>query len=61
MPDSYESMGHKETKSFMENWRRRGNLAEAVLLTESIRKKGVGEARAEEIIRKLRDWPHIHR
>ena len=36
-------------------------MEKAVLITESIRKKGVGEARAEEIIRKLRDWPHIHR
>ena len=33
----------------------RRNLAEAVLIRESMRKKGVGEAKAEEIIRKFRD------
>jgi len=30
-------------------------LVKAVLITESIRKEGVGEAKAEEIIRKFRD------
>jgi len=30
-------------------------LAKAVLITESIRKKSVGEAKAEEIIRRFRD------
>ena len=34
---------------------KRRNLAKASLITESIRKKGVGEAKAEEIIRKFRD------
>ena len=33
----------------------RKNLAKAVLITERIRKKSVGEAKAEEIIRKFRD------
>ena len=53
------------TKSFMENVKRmrvkeeRRNLAKAVLITESIRKKGIGEAKAEEIIRKFRDG-HIY-
>ena len=30
-------------------------MAKAVLITESIRKKRVGEAKAEEIIRRFRD------
>ena len=38
---------------------KRRNLAKASLITESIRKKGVGEAKAEEIIRKFRDG-HIY-
>jgi len=33
----------------------RKNLAKAVLITERIRKKSAGEAKAEEIIRKFRD------
>ena len=31
------------------------NLAKAVLITENMRKKDIGEAKAEEIIRKFRD------
>ncbi|MCD6444714.1 hypothetical protein J7L70_06910 [Candidatus Bathyarchaeota archaeon] len=34
---------------------RRRNLAKAVLINERIRRKSVGEARAEEIIRRFRD------
>ena len=34
---------------------KRRNLAKASLITESIRKKRVGEAKAEEINRKFRD------
>ena len=34
-------------------------MVKAVLITESIRKEGVGEAKAEEIIRKFRDG-HIY-
>ena len=54
-------MGDEETRSLMEKVKKmrvkeeRRNLAKAVLITESIRKKGVGEAKAEEIIRKFRD------
>ena len=33
----------------------RRNLAKAVLITERIRKKSVGEAKAEEIIRRFRN------
>jgi len=33
----------------------RRNLAKAVLITERIRKRSVGEAKAEEIIRRFRD------
>jgi len=33
----------------------RRNLAKAVLITENMRKKDIGEAKAEEIIRKFRD------
>jgi len=33
----------------------RKNLAKAVLITERIRKKSAGEARAEEIVRRFRD------
>jgi len=31
------------------------NLAKAVLITERIRKKNAGEAKAEEIVRRFRD------
>lgn len=34
---------------------RRKNLAKAVLINERLRRKSMGEARAEEIIRKFRD------
>lgn len=34
---------------------RRRNLARAVLINERIRRKSMGEARAEEIIRRFRD------
>jgi len=34
---------------------RRRNLAKAVLINERIRRKSVGEARAEEMIRRFRD------
>ena len=34
-------------------------MAKAILITQSIRKKGVGEAKAEEIIRTFRDG-HIY-
>ena len=60
-------MGDEEAKRLMEKVGKmrvkeeRRNLAKAVLITESIRKKGVGEAKAEEVIRKFRGWPHIHR
>lgn len=37
----------------MEEGRR--NLAKAVLITERVRKKSAGEAKAEEIIRRFRD------
>jgi len=37
----------------------RRNLAKASLITENIRKKRVGEAKAEEIIRRFRDG-HIY-
>jgi len=33
----------------------RKNLAKAVLITERIRKKSAGEAKAEEIVRRFRD------
>jgi len=33
----------------------RKNLAKAVLITERIRRKSAGEARAEEIVRRFRD------
>jgi len=33
----------------------RKNLAKAVLITERVRKKSAGEARAEEIVRRFRD------
>jgi len=61
VPDSYGSMGDEETRSLMEKVKKmrvkeeRRNLAKAILITESIRKKGVGEAEAEEIIRKFGD------
>ena len=51
MPDSYGSMGDEETKSFMEKVKKmrvkeeRRNLAKAVLITESIRERSVGEAK----------------
>ena len=54
-------MSDEETKSLMEKVKKmrvkeeRKNVAKAVLITESIRKKRVGEAKAEEIIRKFRD------
>ena len=54
-------------KSFMEKVKKmrvkeeRRNLAKAVLITEGVRKKGVGEAKAEQIVRKFGGWPHIHR
>ena len=54
-------MGDEETRSLMEKVKKmrvkeeRRNLAKAALITESIRKKGVSEAKAEEIIRKVRD------
>ncbi len=34
---------------------RRKNLAKAVLITERVRKRSRGEARAEEIVRRFRD------
>ncbi len=34
---------------------RRKNIAKAVLINEKIRKKSLGEARAEEIVRRFRD------
>lgn len=34
---------------------RRRNLAKAVLINERMRRKGAGEAKAEEIIRRFRD------
>ncbi len=34
---------------------KRKNLAKAVLITERVRKKSRGEARAEEVIRRFRD------
>ena len=37
---------------------RRRNLAKAVLINERMRRKGMGEAKAEEIIRKFRDERH---
>ena len=58
-------MGDEETKNFIESVKKmrvkeeRKNLAKVVLITESIRKKRVGEAKAEEIIRKFRDG-HIY-
>ena len=64
MQDLYGSMGD-EVKSLMEKVKKmrvkeeRRNLAKAVLITESIRKKSVGEAKAEEIIRRFRDG-HIY-
>ena len=36
----------------------RRNLAKAVLITERIRKRSIGEAKAEEIIRRFRDERH---
>jgi len=33
----------------------RRNLAKAVLITERIRKKSAGEAKAEEVVRRFRD------
>ena len=33
----------------------RENLAKAVLITERIRKRNAGEAKAEEIVRRFRD------
>jgi len=33
----------------------RKNLAKAVLITERVRKKSAGEAKAEEIVRRFRD------
>jgi len=49
VPDLYGIMGDEETKSFMEKVKKmrvkeeRRNLAKVVLITESIRKKRVGE------------------
>ena len=66
MPDLYGSMGDEETKSLMEKVKKmrvkeeRRNLAKAILITESIGKKGVGEAKAEEI-QEVQGWPRIHR
>ena len=37
----------------------RRNLAKAILITESIRKRSAGEAKAEEMIRRFRDGYHI--
>ena len=34
---------------------RRKNLAKAVLITERVRKRGRGEAKAEEVVRRFRD------
>jgi len=34
---------------------RRKNLAKAVLITESVRKRSKGEAKAEEVVRRFRD------
>ena len=54
-------MGDEEIKRLMGEAKKmrvkeeRRNLAKAILITESIRKKGAGEAKAEEIIRKFRD------
>ena len=36
----------------------RKNLAKAVLITERIRNKSAGEAKAEEIVRRFRDEHH---
>ena len=65
MQDLYGNMSDEETKSFMEKVKKmrvkeeRRNLAKAALITESIRKKSVGEAKAEEMIGRFRDG-HIY-
>ena len=67
MSDLYGSMGDEETKRLMENVKRmrvkekRGNLAKAVLITESIRKKRVGEAKGRRRSSEVRGWRHIRR
>jgi len=63
--DLYGSMGDEEIKRLMEKVKKmrvkeeRRNLAKAVLITESIRKRSAGEAKAEEMIRRFRGWVHI--
>ena len=52
MPDLYGVWAMRRPRGLKE---KRRNLEKAVLITESIRKKGVGEAKAEEINRKFRD------
>ena len=52
MPDLYGVWAMRRPRGLKE---KRRNLAKASLITESIRKKGVGEAKAEEIIRKFRN------
>ena len=58
-------MGDEEIKSLMEKVKKmrvkkeRRNLAKAILITENIRKKRVGEAKAEEMIRRFRDG-HVY-
>ena len=52
MPDLYGVWAMRRPRGLKE---KRRNLEKAVLITESIRKKGVGEAKAEEIIRKFRN------
>ena len=66
MQDLYGSMGDEENQESrgevkkMRVKEERRNLAKAILITESIGKKGVGEAKAEEI-QEVQGWPRIHR
>jgi len=59
-------MGDEEIKSLVEKVKKmrvkeeRRNLAKAILITERIRKRSAGEAKAEEI-QEVQGWPRIHR